>query len=183
MARPLSIEIDSRQVENLAAIFGATEDQVLSALRSTFGKMGRWLRTRSVRGLSEHLAIQQKILRQRVKAFRLAGGLSSGGDGAKVWFGLKPIPLIRLNAREVSDGVRASGGRHEKGAFIARIHGRQQVLRRKGKERVPLEVVKADISEPAQVYIEDRLIGTAEFDDQFFKILDHELKWRTRILK
>jgi len=183
MARGLSIEIDGRQVETLALAFGATEKQLEASLRSTYNRMGRWLRTRALRGLSVKLGIQQKILRSRVKSFRLQGGVGGKGEGAKVWFGLRDIPLIRLNARQSGKGVRASGGRYVEGAFIADYHGSRQVLKREGAARLPVRIVYAEIADPSNVYIEDELVGSASFDNQFFRFLEHELKWRTQILK
>jgi len=183
MARGQWIEIDGSSAVAMANAIGATEKQLEAALRSTYSRMGRWLRTRSVRGLAGVLQIQQRILRARIKSFRLQGGVGHAGNGAKVWFGLRPIALIRLNARQSGNGVSAAGGRHVDGAFIANYHGRRQVLRRKGKERLPVEIVTADIDDQSVAYIEDNLIGTDEFDTQFFKFLEHELKWRTQILK
>lgn len=183
MAKGLSVDIDGDSVFALANAFGATEAQVEAAMRSTYGRMGRWLRTRAMRGLSSKLRIQQKILRARVKTFRIEGGIVNGGAGAKVWFGLRPISLMRLNARQSGKGVRAAGGRYIEGAFIANFKGRPQVLKRTGSARLPIEVQNADIADESTIFIEDELIGTAEFDSQFFKYLEHELKWRTRILK
>ncbi len=183
MAIGLDVQIDGESVRALVNAFGATESQVEAAMRSTYAKMGRWLRTRAVRGLSSKLRIPQKILRARVKTFRLQHGIMNEGAGAKVWFGLRPISLMRLNARKSGKGVRADGGRYVEGAFIANFHGRPQVLKRTSSARLPIEVQHADIADASTIYIEDRLIGTAEFDAQFFKYLDHELKWRTRILK
>lgn len=179
----LEIDIDGRGIASLADVFGATEKQVEAAMRSTYGKMARWLRTQSVRGLSGKLKIQQKILRSRIRTFRMQNGVTGDGAGAKVWYGINDIAFSRLTPRESGDGVRAQGGRHEKGAFIARMYGRQQVLKRIGKKRVPLRVVYAEISNEATTYIEDILIGTTAFDIQFYKFLEHELKWRTSILK
>jgi hypothetical protein len=112
---------------------------------------------------------------------RLQGGVGSNGDGAKLWFGLRSIPLIRLNARESGRGVRASRSRYIEGAFIANIYGHRQVLKRMGKTRLPIQIVHADIADASTVYIEDELIGTAEFDAQFFRFLEHEVRWRTQI--
>lgn len=179
----LSIEIDASSCDALADSFGATPAQVEAAMRSTYGRMGRWLRTRAVRGLSSKLRIQQKILRSRVRAFRLQGGVSAGGAGAKVWFGLRSIPLSRLNPKPTPKGVRAAGGRFVEGAFIARYRGREHVLKRTGPGRYPIEIQTADIDDASITYIEDVLIGSAEFDEHFFRYLEHELKWRTQILK
>jgi Prophage minor tail protein Z (GPZ). len=182
MAGGLLVEVDARQVGALADELGATEAQLEAALKSAYGRMARWLRTRAVRGLSAHLGVQQKILRGRIRTFRLQGGVSTGGDGAKVWFGLQPISLMRLGARQTAQGVRA-GGRMYPGAFIATVNGRRGVYRRVGKERVPLEAVTLDISDKALTYVEDELIGTAEFDAQLQKFIEHEIRWRTRLLR
>ncbi len=116
----------------------------------------------------------------------MQGGVGNAGEGAKVWFGLRAIPFIRLRPRlypskRKPTGVRAEGGRVEDGAFLATIGGRTQIFKREGKERFPLRVVVADIEDEATTYIEDELVGTAAFDAQFFRFLEHELKWRTRI--
>jgi hypothetical protein len=179
--RGLFLDIDGGSIAGLANAFGATELQVEAALRSTYGKLAKWLRTQSVRGLSAKLKVPPAILRSRLKTYRLQGGI--GGGEAKVWYGLRDIPLIRLKPRETSKGVACAGGREVEGAFIAKLFGRLQVLKRVGKGRVPLKVQYAAIYDDAVVYIEDELIGTAAFDAQFFKFLEHELKWRTRILR
>lgn len=178
----ISIDIDGRGIDSLAAAFGATESQVRAAMRSTYNKMGRWMRTQSVRGLSSKLKIQQKILRSRIRSYRMQHGMEDG-EGVKVWYGIKEIAFSRLNPRESGKGVKAAGGRFEEGAFIARLYGKDQVLKRIGKERVPLRVVYADIADEAITYIEDFVIGTTAFDVQFYRFLEHELKWRTSILK
>lgn len=178
----LTIDIDGRGIDATAEMFGATEKQVKAAMRSTYGKMARWLRTQSVRGLSKKLRIQQKILRSRIRTYRLQHGFDDG-EGMKVWYGIRGIPFSRLSPRETGKGVKASGGRFEEGAFIANMYGRQHVLKRIGRKRVPLRMVYADISDESITYIEDTLVGTALFDAQFYKFLEHELKWRTSILK
>lgn len=170
------------ELNALANQFGATEAQVQAAMRSTYGKMARWLRSASVIGLSRKLHIQQSVLRSRLRTYRMQGGISGGGE-AKVWYGLRDIPLIRLKARETSAGVVAGSGIFVEGAFIAKLFGRLQVLKRAGKSRLPLEVQYAKIYDKSVEYIEDELVGTALFDAQFFKFLQHELKWRTKILK
>ena len=182
MSRGLSIDIDGASIVNLASMLGATTPQIESAMRSAFGKMGRWLRGRGVKGLSDELHIQQKILRRRIRAYRMQGGIGTLGEGAKVWFGLRPIPFIDLRPKVYAKGVIADGGYYQEGAFMARTRGRTQVLKRVGASRHPLEVVAVEINDRAQVYVEDVLVGTAEFDAKFFQLLEHELRWRTRIL-
>ena len=152
-------------------------------MRSTYGRMGRWLRTVSVRGLSKKLRIQQKILRSRLRTYRMQNGIGGDGAGAKVWYGLRDIPFARLKPVETPKGVRVQGGRFEEDAFIATVHGSRQVLKRVGKSRLPIRIVYAEIYDQAITYIEDELVGSALFDAQFLKFLEHEIRWRTEILK
>lgn len=182
MARGLSVDIDEIGLKAIASQFGATPKQVEAAMRSTFGRMGRWARTRAVRGLSAQLNIQQKILRRRVKSFRMQYGVSGGG-GSKVWFGMRPVSLSHLHPRKAGRGVRADGGRYYEGAFIVQAGSRRRVFKRDGVARLPIREVEVNVVDEMQVYIEDNLVGSPEFELQFFKTLEHELKWRTQILK
>ena len=117
----IELQVDAVGLQQAARELGATGAQVQQALRSTVGKMTRWARMRSVRDLGKGLVVPQKVLHPRVKARRLrrtARGAESG-----VWYGLNPVALIRLGARQTRTGVSARGGRKVDGAFIARARG------------------------------------------------------------
>jgi hypothetical protein len=175
----ISVELDAKDLDRVAMELRATPAQVSRALRSTLRKMAAWVRTRSVRGLSKELQIQQKIIRRRLRAIK-ARPTPNGGAEVKLWFGLNPIALIYLGARQNSKGVRA-GKRFVAGAFKARGKGgKEQVFKRRGKERLPIDKQHADIQQPAERYLDDGLLNSAAFEQQFFKTFDHELKWQTR---
>lgn len=174
----VNLEVSTLGIERLVLDLNATEKQAEKALRSTLVKMASWLRTRSVRGLSKELEIQQKVLRRRLKAFRLKK--SADGANITVWYGLDPVALIYLGARQTSSGVTA--GRHKrKSAFIAKgSNGNKQVFKRRGKARLPIDKQVLDINNKAETFLEDRLIGSSEFETYFMTVLERELKWRTR---
>jgi hypothetical protein len=175
----IDINIDARQLERVVVDLAATEVEVRKALNSTLRRMAAWVRTRSARGLSGELAIQQKIVRRRIKSARL----QRQGDGAsvKVWYGLNPISLIWLNPRQSGAGVKAAGGRFVDSGFIANgKRGGRQVFKRKGKARLPIEKQRAEIEPKAAGFLESRVLKAAEFEAQFFKTFEHELKWRTQ---
>lgn len=174
----INLNVNADGLQRIVLDIMATEKQAERALRSTLSKMASWLRVRSLRGLSPHLQVSQKILRRRLKSFRLRS--SAEGGEITVWYGLDPIGMIYLNARQTKSGVTA--GKHRRdGAFIAAgKNGSRQVFKRRGSARLPIEKQTLDIQDKAQTFIEDRLIGTAEFEAQFFKTFEHELKWQTR---
>ncbi len=175
----LNLQIDAAGVNQLALNLAATEQQAKKALRSTLNKMAAWVRTRSMKGMSKALQIQQKIIRRRLKAVKFRD--TPDGGAAKVWFGLNPVGMIYLGAKQTSSGVSAQGGRQVKGAFIAQGKGGgRQVFKRVGKARLPIQKQTAKIQQPSEQYIEKGVLTSAEFEAQFWKTFEHELKWQTR---
>lgn len=174
----VSLDVSALGIDRLVQDLAATEEQAEKALRSTLVKVASWLRTRSVRGLSKELAVQQKVLRRRLKTFRLKK--SADGASITVWYGLDPVALIYLGARKTGRGVTA--GKHKRdGAFIAKgANANKQVFKRRGKARLPIDKQVLDINDQAETYLEDKLIGGAELESYFFTVLERELKWRTR---
>lgn len=179
----LTLGLDASALQQTVINLQATEDQARKALNSTMSKMAAWVRTRSVRGLSDTLKIPQNVLRKRLRTFRMQGRLSHAlSDGSmKVWFGLNPVPWSSLKPRATrSGGVTAIGGRHDAEAFIAKYGKHEQVLKRIGKARNPLQVVRADIADPSFSYIERSVIESAAFYAQFMVVFERELRWRTQ---
>lgn len=175
----IELQVDAAGLQQAAREMGATGAQVQQALRSTVGKMTRWARTRSVRDLGKGLVVPQKVLRPRVKARRLQR--TARGAEAGVWYGLNPVALIRLGARQTRTGVSARGGRKVQGAFIARARGGgPQVFKRKGRERLPIAMQAADIEARAADYIQDDLAESRAFEQQFRRVFEHEIQWRMR---
>lgn len=175
----IDFEVDSSRITQMALDIAATEKQATKALRSTLNKMAAWLRVRSVKGMSKTLEIQQKIIRRRLKAIKFKQ--TNDGGVAKVWYGLNPVGLIWLGAKQTGAGVQASGGRFVPGAFIAKGKGgKQQVFKRRGSARLPLDKQQAAIKNPTEKYLESGLLNGAEFEAQFWKVFEHELQWQTR---
>ena len=112
----VDLHSDKAGLQRAAQELGATDAQVLQAVRSTISNMARWARSRSVRELAGGLVVPQEILRPRIKAQRLRR--TATGAEADVWYGLNPVALIRLGAGRTRAGVSAKGGRHIEGAFI-----------------------------------------------------------------
>lgn len=173
-------QLDAQDLDRVALQIVQTEAQAQKALTSTLRKMANWLRARSVKGMSAELAIQQKIIRRRLKATRLKK--SARGSEIGVWFGLNPVALVYLQAKQdkrKGGGVRAAGGRFVKGAFIARMPGEHRgVYSRRGKARLPIDQEAAEIESKTHDFIEHQTIDSAAFEAQFWKTFEHELKWQ-----
>jgi hypothetical protein len=175
----LELEIDQDGLEQTAAAMAATGPDVEKALGRTLRKMALWLRARSVRGLSAELKIQQKIVRRRLKTFKLTR--KGENQAITVWYGLDPIAFIYLGTpKKTATGVRV-GNFEIPGGFVARgANGNLQVFKRIGSARLPLAKQSLDVQDDAQTYIEDRLLGAGDFEAQFFTIFDRELRWQTK---
>ncbi len=175
----IEFEIDTSSLRQAIIDLANTQPEISKALNTTLRKMASWVRTQSTRGLSKELAVQQKIIRRRLKTAKLKR--TGSGASVIVWHGLNPIPLIYLKARETRAGVKASGGRFVAGSFIARAKsGNLQVFKRRGRKRLPIDKQTADIAGKAENYIENKVVEAALFEAQFYKIFEHELQWQTR---
>lgn len=177
----LNLEVDGAELARIADDLQATDAQAGKALFSTLNKMASWLRAESVRRLARHLKLPARIARRRL--FRFALRRRGNGGEVVVFYGLNPIALVYMTARQTKTGVTA-GAHKRKGAFIAQGRGKnQQVFKRRGKARLPLDKQTLEIYDEAQVFIEDNLLGTDEFDRKFLGFYEHEIKWRTRTQK
>lgn len=180
----IDVSIHEGRIQQLVLDLAATEKQTEKALRSTISKMASWMRTRTVRGLSDELKMQQRIIRRRLKAAKFKQ--TAHGGFATIWYGLNPVGLVHLGARQTkSPGggvkVKQAGGINLPGAFIARMkNGHQGVFKRRDKRRLKIDEQDAPIQQPADNYLAQVAVLNAEFTSQFFKTLEHELKWRTR---
>ena len=168
----ISLDISAQGLEAIIAELEPTEKQANKALSRTLNKMAKWVQTRTVKGLSTELQIVQKIIRRRMRKTTIQK--TSDGWSLKLWYGLNEISLIHLNARETKRGVTA--GKHKRdSAFIAK----GQVFKRAGKGRLPLEKQTVEIKEKADAYLSDQAFSNG-YQEQFFKVLEHELKWQMR---
>lgn len=169
----IDLKISEEGFSQIVDELGATPQQCQKALKSTLSKMSKWMRTRTTRGLSKELQMQLKIIRRRFKNTKVVS--TSDGYSIRLWYGLNEVSLIHLNAKKTRRGVSAYGGRKIDGAFIAK----GQVFKRRGKSRLPVEKQAVPIQEQANEFLEGA-ISQSQFDTQFFKTFEHELKWQTR---
>ncbi len=186
----IDLDIHADRLSQLQVDLQATDTEVRQALRSALGKMARWMRTQSARGLSKELDLQQKAIRKRLKSFRAR--IKGKNVEVKIWYGLDPIDYSDLNPRQTRAGISA-GKRRVPGAFIApALSGSQKVFKREGPKRrmsrgrysgqmrQPIEKQVVEISDQAGVWIEDEMLGSQQFDERFLTIFERELEWRTQ---
>jgi len=174
----IDLDIHADRLSQLQVDLQATDTEVRQALRSTLGKMARWMRTQSARGLSKELNLKQKAIRKRLKSFRVK--TKGNQTEVTVWYGLDPIDYMDLAPRQTLAGVSA-GSRRVPGAFIANARGgTRKVFKRKGPGRLPVEKQVVEIRDKADVWIEDQMLGSQQFDERFLTIFERELEWRTQ---
>lgn len=177
----IGVEINAEQLRRRALQLGATDDIVRKAMRSAVGKMQRYTRGRSAKGLADALKIKRSIVRKRIRlrTYRV----TRDGVEAPIWYGTNAVRLIDLNAKKAKGGVRAMANRFVPGAFIARApDGNYHVFRRKTKARTPLERVTAPVNSEAEKYLQG-MVDAADYSRRFLDLFEHEIEWRTRKLK
>lgn len=90
-----------------------------AAQRRAINKTLGWLRTHIARAVSRQERIAVAAVRQRLRAYPVSGGATSG----KLWFGLNAIESSRIGrARQSGRGVSVAGRRYQ-GAFLKQVYG------------------------------------------------------------
>jgi hypothetical protein len=180
----IELKIDAMRLDTLVIESNGTPEQVRKALRSTVSKLSTWLRTRATRAMSAELQVKQKVLRFRLKNIKLKQ--APNGSAGGIWLGLNDLDFIHLGgATQDAQGVNFRGREFSKafmgprpGTVSSKLKGR--AFKRKGASRLPIEKVGLPIQDQANKALESEVMEWAAFETQFFKVLEHELKWRTQ---
>ncbi|WP_338585713.1 hypothetical protein [Pseudomonas sp. MAG733B] len=107
---------DLQAFENFASL---VPKAAASAQRRAINKTLGWLRTHIARAVSRQERIAVAAVRQRLRAYPVSGGATSG----KLWFGLNAIESSRIGrARQSGRGVSVAGRRYQ-GAFLKQVYG------------------------------------------------------------
>lgn len=171
----IHLDIRAEGMQSIIDTLQPTGKQADKALKRTVARMAKWLSTRTVRGLGKELQLTQKIIRRRLKKSKVV--TVNGGYSIRLFYGLNDVALIHLNARQTKTGVTASK-RQVKSAFISK--SKHQVFKRTSKARLPLQKQVDVIKSKADTYIESSEFNSSQFEAQFYKNLEHELKWQMK---
>lgn len=147
--------------------------QLQQALATATRKTLRWASGAAVRAIRAETGLPADILRRRVNVY-----IRTSNGRSRLFFGLRPVSASHLSPRQGKDGVRTKGGGRFPGAFLVDMGDYDAVFSRVGKERHPLEYQRIFFHKQAEQVI--RVDILPHWQDRFLKILEQELKWRTR---
>lgn len=180
------LDFEFKDADALAAELGATPRQVKLALSRAAVRTAMTLRKRAARGIADELQLNRVMdLRRRLRTARIrpGGGRDVGfAGGARLWFGLNPMPVSWFKGRPVKD---ARGARHRDrvfaGAFVGRAKaGRKRltIFRRQGERRLPIYEETIPVDDRLHVYIEDEILSAA--DELFWDNFERDLRARVK---
>lgn len=176
----IGLEIDARELREIADEFGASEVQLRRAFSAALSRTGRTMKTQARKALREGLALRAaSVLRARLRLRRIKA--SGGGMGAvSLWVGTNDMPAgwFKGAPRAVAGGA-AAGGHSFPGAFIVRAQdsGKRMIFRRRGPARLPIEAVTVPVDDRMQTIIDAEVF--AEMGKTVMKYLLAELRART----
>lgn len=173
----ISLDINTAGIRPAIEALDASDSQIERALRSTLGKLAAWAKGRATKAMARELQMDQRTIRRRLKTTRVRN--TSGGASITVWFGLNPVGIIHLGARQTRRGVSARGGRRLDHAFIATMQsGKRGVFRRRGAARLKIDLQRENIEDQGRGYLIDDLAKSPEMEARFVGIFERELKWQ-----
>lgn len=169
----ITLNARSSDFEIIAREFGATEKEIQAALKRAVSRTTRWASKEAPRRVAKVVKVTAKIIKGRTRFSIL---MDRDGYG-RVWVGLKPIKLGKLNPRQTRSGVTA-GPAKIPGAFIATMkNGHVGVFRRRGKTRLKIDEQDYPIDEEGRDAVES--LGD-ELGARTLKEFERELRWQTR---
>lgn len=180
------LTFELRDADALVAELQATPKQVRFALSRAATRVATTLRKRAARGMADQLELRAvMLLRNRLKAGRIRGVRARGeqfGGGARLWFGLNPMPVrwFKGRPRQTARGAVHRGTEFE-GAFVGQAKvGRKYVtiFRRQGAKRIPIAEQTIDVDDRMQTYIEDELFH--DVDELFWRTFERDLRARVK---
>ena len=174
------LNIDAYQLQQFKREMLATDAQMRKALVSTLTELARNIRVQARRGLSAEQKLRMDLVRRRLSKLSRIKTTPNGAE-TSVWFGLNPMQLRYLDPKRTASGVKTKQLSVD-GAFMAKptkSSGMQQVFKRRGSARLPLDVMKYQFKDPTEDFIEHRLLDSAWLEERFFTIFERQLKWRT----
>ncbi|CAM2891509.1 hypothetical protein [Acinetobacter celticus] len=181
----ISLDISAQGIEAIIAKLEPTEKQAKKAFKTTIGKMSRWLRVRAARSMAKELKLKNAAVRTRLKLMKIKFN-SDGGFGG-IWIGQNPIDLPYIDGgQQFKGGVRTTRGKYLKGAFMGPKPGQQAIslrgnaFKRTGRKRLPIEKQGHPVQDVIDKSLESDVMQWSAFERQFFKVLEHELKWQMR---
>ncbi|VUD48442.1 hypothetical protein TDB9533_01234 [Thalassocella blandensis] len=181
MTEPIERQI-KRYQKKLNKIAGVETPR---ATASALNKTARSVIPKVVRYVSQETKVPQKFIRKKTFVSRA----TSRKQRAKIYGYAQAIPVVSLlktkqllkGARRGTNkrGVRVAGRQYD-GAFInvLRKSGRFQVLKRLGKGRYPLEVIKIPIEKEYERALE--FFSRQKMRDDFPLLLKRDLQYRYR---
>lgn len=121
----------SPTLEEVALLAGRViDDSTRHAMKIAVARVSRWAGNEVRRRVASAVKVKGGIIKGRMFV-----GITD--EGGRVWLGLSPIKLNRLNPRKTASGVTA-GPAKRPGAFIIEKFG-GNVFQRKGAARLPIE--------------------------------------------
>lgn len=167
----VSVRFDFGEVERMIR---AGDRVYTRAAASVINKAMAKIRTRATRGIAERAHVApQKLIRSRMRLYKA----KPYNLRATLGFLIRKIPAIRLaGVKQTGVGVLARGGHSWPHAFIhPGSGGHRMVFQRKGRERMPIDAVKLEISGQAEDVLQEEIEGAAE---NVREDLERELAWR-----
>ena len=124
MANEYSMELQLSAVSaDLQRDMQALEDRVGKVVNRAVKKLTQWLRTHSVREISQEIGITQKALKKRFIIERVS---VNGQERVRIWVGLMNVAVHDLGkVTRATAGAKVGGAVYE-GAFLKKIYGSQE---------------------------------------------------------
>ncbi|MDE1170922.1 MAG: hypothetical protein PW734_06915 [Verrucomicrobium sp.] len=161
------IYFDASQIVDKAAALTAKEKDIQPAMRKAITRTARWASGELRRRSARKVRVTGRVIKGRM-------GLFLQVDKARVFFGMDPISLSRLNPKKTNSGIKAGPVTVPGGFFIPKAG--KNVFTRVGKGRFPIEKAEGvHIENEGQSAIDSIL---PDLEPRIWNEFERELNWQ-----
>lgn len=163
---------ESNDFHKIQSALGLLRKEIKAALVTAMRQTMKWAQREGAKQFAAKTGVPYRVMRQRLRVKYRYQSVRGEFPEGRVWFGLNPISLKYLGAKETKEnGVTSRFGKYPNGFLSEKMGG--HFYQRRGRERLPLDRLEfgiEDIGNEIADNFKDDL--SAKYMEYFFAAID-----------
>lgn len=162
----------SNDFYKIQSALGLLRKDIKAALVTAMRQTMKWAEREGAKRFAAATGVPYRVMRQRLRVKYRYQSIKGEFPEGRVWFGLNPISLKYLGAKETKEsGVTSRFGKYPNGFLSEKMGG--HFYQRRGKDRLPLDRIEYGIEEIGSDIVDNfKDALSAKYMEFFFAAID-----------
>lgn len=163
---------ESNDFHKIQSALGLLRKDIKAALVTAMRQTMKWGEREGAKQFSAATGVPYRVMRKRIKIKYRYQSIKGEFPEGRVWFGLNPISLKHLGAKETKEsGITSRFGKYPNGFFSQKMGG--HFYQRLGAGRLPLQRLEYGINEIGGDVVDNfKDTLSAKYMENFFAAID-----------